>query len=83
MLTAIVCLSCFRVIGQILWAQNYGYPVVAMYAWVPDGLQKVEMTSVAKETMTYLLKQADGKVSYWDKIFQGNLRFPPKEATLV
>ena len=53
-----------------------------MYAWVPEGLQKVEMTSVAKETMTYLLKQADKKVS-WDHFFYGNPRFQPKEATLV
>ena len=52
-----------------------------MYAWVPEGLQRVEMTSVAKETMTYLLKQADGKVS-WEAIF-ANPRFHPKEATLV
>ena len=66
-----------------MWAQNYGYPVVAMYAWVPEGLQKIEMTSVAKETMTYLLQQAEGKISYWDTIFEGNPRFQPKEATLV
>ncbi|XP_076808770.1 serine/threonine-protein kinase/endoribonuclease IRE1-like isoform X2 [Clavelina lepadiformis] len=72
-----------RETGRILWAQNYGYPVVAMYAWVPEGLQKIEMTSVAKETMTYLLQQAEGKISYWDTIFEGNPRFQPKEATLV
>uniref|UniRef100_H2ZJM4 non-specific serine/threonine protein kinase n=1 Tax=Ciona savignyi TaxID=51511 RepID=H2ZJM4_CIOSA len=68
--------------ARILWAQNYGYPVVAMYAWVPEGLQRVEMTSVAKETMTYLMQQANGKVMSWDSIFQGNPHFSPKEETL-
>nr|CAB3243594.1 serine/threonine-protein kinase/endoribonuclease IRE1-like [Phallusia mammillata] len=67
--------------GRILWAQNYGYPVVAMYAWVPEGLQKVEMTNVAKETMTYVLQQADGKTAYWEALFKTS--FPRKEATLV
>jgi len=65
-----------------LWAQNYGYPVVAMYAWVPEGLQRVEMTNVAKETMTYLLQKADGKQSYWDAMLH-SARYSPKEANLA
>ena len=68
--------------GQILWVQNYGFPVVAVYSWQPEGLQKVEMTSVASQTLTHLLQQTDGRAAYWESIFQKE-GFTPKQNTLM
>ncbi|XP_010214541.1 PREDICTED: serine/threonine-protein kinase/endoribonuclease IRE2 [Tinamus guttatus] len=40
--------------GEVLWAQNYGSPVVGIYVWHQDSLQRVPHLNVAMETLRYL-----------------------------
>ncbi|XP_039269837.2 serine/threonine-protein kinase/endoribonuclease IRE1-like [Styela clava] len=57
--------------GRILWANNYGYPVVGMYVYGNEGgLEKVTMVNMAKETLMYLLQQQSGHISLWENILQ-------------
>ena len=38
--------------GQIHWEKKFGSPVVGIYEWDGDGLLKVPVTHIAKETLT-------------------------------
>ncbi|NWX91221.1 ERN1 endoribonuclease, partial [Nothoprocta pentlandii] len=40
--------------GEVLWAQNYGSPVVGVYVWHQDSLQRVPHLNMAMETLRYL-----------------------------
>ncbi|XP_064376059.1 serine/threonine-protein kinase/endoribonuclease IRE2 isoform X3 [Dromaius novaehollandiae] len=40
--------------GEVLWAQNYGSPVVGIYVWHQDSLRRVPHLNVAMETLRYL-----------------------------
>ncbi|NWJ11629.1 ERN1 endoribonuclease, partial [Crypturellus undulatus] len=40
--------------GEVLWAHNYGSPVVGIYVWHQDSLQRVPHRNVAMETLRYL-----------------------------
>uniref|UniRef100_A0A8B9PDG4 Serine/threonine-protein kinase/endoribonuclease IRE1 n=1 Tax=Apteryx owenii TaxID=8824 RepID=A0A8B9PDG4_APTOW len=40
--------------GEVLWAQNYGSPVVGIYAWHQDSLRRVPHLNMAMETLRYL-----------------------------
>uniref|UniRef100_A0A8C9F3Q1 Serine/threonine-protein kinase/endoribonuclease IRE1 n=1 Tax=Pavo cristatus TaxID=9049 RepID=A0A8C9F3Q1_PAVCR len=40
--------------GEVLWAQNYGSPVVGIYMWHQDSLRRVPHLNLAMETLRYL-----------------------------
>ncbi|NWU67890.1 ERN1 endoribonuclease, partial [Pterocles burchelli] len=40
--------------GEVLWAQNYGSPVVGIYVWHQDSLRRVPHLNLATETLRYL-----------------------------
>ncbi|NXL85007.1 ERN1 endoribonuclease, partial [Alectura lathami] len=40
--------------GEVLWAQNYGSPVVGIYVWQQDSLRRVPHLNLAMETLRYL-----------------------------
>ncbi|XP_057254029.1 serine/threonine-protein kinase/endoribonuclease IRE2 isoform X2 [Pezoporus wallicus] len=40
--------------GEMLWAQNYGSPVVGIYVWHQDSLRRVPHLNLAMETLRYL-----------------------------
>uniref|UniRef100_A0A672VD69 Serine/threonine-protein kinase/endoribonuclease IRE1 n=1 Tax=Strigops habroptila TaxID=2489341 RepID=A0A672VD69_STRHB len=40
--------------GEMLWAQNYGSPVVGIYMWHQDSLRRVPHLNLAMETLRYL-----------------------------
>ncbi|NWX45725.1 ERN1 endoribonuclease, partial [Steatornis caripensis] len=40
--------------GEVLWAQNYGSPVVGIYVWHQDSLRRVHHLNLAMETLRYL-----------------------------
>ncbi|OXB68838.1 hypothetical protein ASZ78_002253, partial [Callipepla squamata] len=40
--------------GEVLWAQNYGSPVVGIYVWHQDSLRRVPHLNLAMETLRYL-----------------------------
>ncbi|NWR76160.1 ERN2 endoribonuclease, partial [Centropus unirufus] len=40
--------------GEVLWAHNYGSPVVGIYAWHQDSLRRIPHLNVAMETLRYL-----------------------------
>lgn len=40
--------------GEVLWAQNYGSPVVGIYLWHQDSLRRVPHLNLAMETLRYL-----------------------------
>ena len=44
--------------GEIAWEAHLGTPVVGMYHWQPDGLQKVPSTFVAEETIDSIMNSA-------------------------
>lgn len=44
--------------GEISWEQHFGSPVVGMYHWQPDGLQKIPVTYVAEETIDSIISTA-------------------------
>ncbi|NXH21912.1 ERN1 endoribonuclease, partial [Bucco capensis] len=40
--------------GEVLWAQNYGSPVVGIYVWHQESLRRVPHLNLAMETLRYL-----------------------------
>uniref|UniRef100_A0A8C4USS3 non-specific serine/threonine protein kinase n=1 Tax=Falco tinnunculus TaxID=100819 RepID=A0A8C4USS3_FALTI len=40
--------------GEVLWARNYGSPVVGIYLWHQDSLRRVPHLNLAMETLRYL-----------------------------
>ncbi|XP_064582060.1 serine/threonine-protein kinase/endoribonuclease IRE2 isoform X2 [Zonotrichia leucophrys gambelii] len=44
--------------GEVLWAQNYGSPVVGIYLWHQDSLRRLPHLNVAMETLRYLTFQS-------------------------
>ncbi|KAM9372405.1 LOW QUALITY PROTEIN: serine/threonine-protein kinase/endoribonuclease IRE2 [Phaethornis superciliosus] len=40
--------------GEVLWAQNYGSPIVGIYVWHQDSLHRVPHLNLAMETLRYL-----------------------------
>ncbi|NXG81962.1 ERN1 endoribonuclease, partial [Stercorarius parasiticus] len=40
--------------GEVLWAQNYGSPVVGIYVWHQDSLRRIPHLNLAMETLRYL-----------------------------
>ncbi|KAG9467748.1 hypothetical protein GDO78_014401 [Eleutherodactylus coqui] len=40
--------------GEVLWMQNYGSPVVALFMWHQDSLRRIPHLNVALETLRYL-----------------------------
>uniref|UniRef100_A0A8B9FQ08 Serine/threonine-protein kinase/endoribonuclease IRE1 n=1 Tax=Amazona collaria TaxID=241587 RepID=A0A8B9FQ08_9PSIT len=40
--------------GEVLWAHNYGSPVVGIYVWHQDSLRRVPHLNLAMETLRYL-----------------------------
>ncbi|KAI6076638.1 Serine/threonine-protein kinase/endoribonuclease IRE2 [Aix galericulata] len=40
--------------GEVLWAHNYGSPVVGIYLWHQDSLRRVPHLNLAMETLRYL-----------------------------
>ncbi|NXU59605.1 ERN1 endoribonuclease, partial [Turnix velox] len=40
--------------GDVLWAQNYGSPVVGIYVWHQDSLRRIPHLNLAMETLRYL-----------------------------
>ncbi|KAM9296635.1 serine/threonine-protein kinase/endoribonuclease IRE1 [Gastrophryne carolinensis] len=53
--------------GDVLWIQNYGSPVVALYIWQREGLRKVLHTNVGVETLRYLTFMSGevGRITKW------------------
>ncbi|XP_069604821.1 serine/threonine-protein kinase/endoribonuclease IRE1 [Ranitomeya imitator] len=53
--------------GDVLWIQNYGCPVVALYMWQRDSLRKVLHTNVGVETLRYLTFMSGevGRITKW------------------
>ncbi|XP_069808178.1 serine/threonine-protein kinase/endoribonuclease IRE1 isoform X2 [Dendropsophus ebraccatus] len=53
--------------GDVLWIQNYGSPVVALYIWQREGLRKVLHTNVGVETLRYLTFMSGevGHITKW------------------
>lgn len=43
------------VAGDILWTKNYGSPVVGIYLFDSEGLRKVGINHIAKETLVQLI----------------------------
>ncbi|XP_071426961.1 serine/threonine-protein kinase/endoribonuclease IRE2 isoform X2 [Pithys albifrons albifrons] len=44
--------------GEVLWAQNYGSPVVGIYVWHQDSLHRIPHLNLAMETLRYLTFQS-------------------------
>uniref|UniRef100_A0A8C3VCI0 non-specific serine/threonine protein kinase n=1 Tax=Catharus ustulatus TaxID=91951 RepID=A0A8C3VCI0_CATUS len=44
--------------GEVLWAQNYGSPVVGIYLWHQDSLRRLPHLNLAMETLRYLTFQS-------------------------
>ncbi|XP_027539843.1 serine/threonine-protein kinase/endoribonuclease IRE2 isoform X1 [Neopelma chrysocephalum] len=44
--------------GEVLWAQNYGSPVVGIYVWHQDSLRRIPHLNLAMETLRYLTFQS-------------------------
>ena len=44
------------ILGQILWETSFDSPVASIYEWVPEGLQKVIVNYVAKETLSLIIQ---------------------------
>ncbi|NXA04044.1 ERN1 endoribonuclease, partial [Sapayoa aenigma] len=44
--------------GEVLWAQNYGSPVVGIYVWHHDSLRRIHHLNLAMETLRYLTFQS-------------------------
>ncbi|NXF01288.1 ERN1 endoribonuclease, partial [Smithornis capensis] len=44
--------------GEVLWAQNYGSPVVGIYVWHQDSLRRIHHLNLAMETLRYLTFQS-------------------------
>jgi len=40
--------------GEVLWAQNYGSPVVGIYVWHQDSLRRIRHLNLAMETLRYV-----------------------------
>ncbi|KAG9472052.1 hypothetical protein GDO78_021525 [Eleutherodactylus coqui] len=53
--------------GDVLWLQNYGSPVVALYIWQREGLRKVLHNNVGVETLRYLTFMSGevGRITKW------------------
>lgn len=53
--------------GDVLWIQNYGSPVVALYIWQREGLRKVLHMNVGVETLRYLTFMSGevGRITKW------------------
>jgi len=45
-----------RVTGEMLWETSFDSPVASIYEWVPEGLQKVIVNYVAKETLSLIIQ---------------------------
>ncbi|KFW84538.1 Serine/threonine-protein kinase/endoribonuclease IRE1, partial [Manacus vitellinus] len=43
---------------ELLWAQNYGSPVVGIYVWHQDSLHRIPHLNLAMETLRYLTFQS-------------------------
>eukprot|EP00794_Sanderia_malayensis_P009072 gene9072-10040_t len=50
-----------RLTGQILWETSFGSPVASMYQWIPEGLQKVPVSYVAKETLQLIIQASSSE----------------------
>ncbi|NXC77236.1 ERN1 endoribonuclease, partial [Anhinga anhinga] len=46
--------------GEVLWAQNYGSPVVGIYVWHQDSLRRIPHINLAMETLRYLTFHSQG-----------------------
>ncbi|NWH41335.1 ERN1 endoribonuclease, partial [Chloropsis hardwickii] len=44
--------------GEVLWAHNYGSPVVGIYLWHQDSLRRLPHLNLAMETLRYLTFQS-------------------------
>lgn len=44
--------------GEVLWAQNYGSPVVGIYLWHQDSMRRLPHLNLAMETLRYLTFQS-------------------------
>lgn len=44
--------------GEISWELDLGSPIVGMYEWKPDGLQKIPFTVVAEQTIDSIIRSA-------------------------
>ncbi|KAM3920835.1 serine/threonine-protein kinase/endoribonuclease IRE1 [Leptodactylus fuscus] len=62
--------------GDVLWIQNYGSPVVALYIWQREGLRKVIHTNVGVETLRYLTFMSGevGRITKWKYPFPKETR---------
>ena len=45
---------CYFIVGKIHWEEKFDSPVVGIYEWDGDGLLKVPVTHIAKETLKTL-----------------------------
>lgn len=45
-------------LGEISWELDLGSPIVGMYEWKPDGLQKIPFTVVAENTIDSVIRSA-------------------------
>ncbi|XP_065065505.1 serine/threonine-protein kinase/endoribonuclease IRE1-like [Rhopilema esculentum] len=45
-----------RITGQILWETSFDSPVASIYEWAPEGLQKIPVNYVAKETLSLIIQ---------------------------
>eukprot|EP00111_Clytia_hemisphaerica_P015843 TCONS_00046798-protein len=44
--------------GEITWELEVASPIVGMYEWLPDGLQKIPFTTVAEQTLDTIISSA-------------------------
>lgn len=45
-------------LGEISWELELASPIVGMYEWKPDGLQKIPFTTVAEQTLDTIISSA-------------------------
>lgn len=62
--------------GKVIWANNYGYPVIGMYVFGKGGgMHKVPLMNMAKETLTYMLQNQNGDISLWGNMLQWGAKY--------
>ncbi|NXC46870.1 ERN1 endoribonuclease, partial [Penelope pileata] len=68
--------------GEVLWAQNYGSPVVGIYVWQQDSLRRVPHLNLAMETLRYLtFHSRDIHLARWGQ--PGSKDFPAAKTQLL
>lgn len=55
----------YFIIGDILWQQDFGKPIVGLYILENDGLHRLSHTIIGKETLDNLIEDPGNNYSHW------------------